>query len=112
LGTVAFSDLTTVLVKSDIPDPVQAVFDCPVAAGQIQYARRTSSVGVKTGNPIDGFGVLFATDQLGDVALDTKTLCDMRKREIIVEFCAGPNMAQLQTAMCFIDSGVLRGEKR
>lgn len=66
----------------------------------------------KAGNPIDGFGVLFAVDQFCDVALDAKTLCDMRESKIIIEFSAGPNMAQLQTAMGFIDGGVCRGEKR
>lgn len=33
LGFVAFSDLTTVLVKGDVPDPMQTVFDCPMATG-------------------------------------------------------------------------------
>lgn len=112
LGSVAFSDLTTVLVKGDVPDPMQAVFDCPMTPGQIQYALRIGLIMGKAGNPIDGFDVLFAVDQCCDVALDAKTLCDMRKSKIIIEFSAGPNMAQLQAAMGFIGGGVSRGEKR
>jgi hypothetical protein len=50
--------------------------------------------------------------QTGHFALDAKTLCDMRKSKIIIEFRAGPNMAQFQTAMGFIGGGVCRGEKR
>ncbi|HEX5636915.1 MAG TPA: hypothetical protein VFY78_07520, partial [Gammaproteobacteria bacterium] len=78
----------------------------------IQYALRIGLIRGKAGNPIDGFGVIFAVDQCCDFALDAKTLCDMRKGKIIIEFSAGPNMAQLQTPMGFICGGVFRGEKR
>jgi hypothetical protein len=61
---------------------------------------------------IIGFGVVFAVDQFCDVALDAKTLCDMRESKIIIKFSAGPNMAQFQAAMGFIGGGVCRGEKR
>lgn len=112
LGAVAFADLTAVLVKGDVPDPVQAVFDCPMATGQIQYAHGICTIRGETGNPVDGFGVLFVVDQFCDVALDAKALCDMREAKVIVELGAGPNMAQFQTAMGFIGGGVCRGEKR
>jgi len=83
-----------------------------MATGQIQYTLRIGTIRGKAGNPIDGFGVLFAVDQFCDVALDAKTLCDMRKSKIMIKFNAGPDMAQLQTAMGFIGGGVCRGGKR
>lgn len=50
--------------------------------------------------------------EVGDFSANTKDLPDIGEIEVVIEFCAGPNLPDLQTAMSFIDRVVLRGENR
>jgi hypothetical protein len=50
LRAVALADLAVVLIEGHVADPVQAVFDLPLAACQPAKARRAGAVGVQAGD--------------------------------------------------------------
>lgn len=45
LGASAFADLRAVFIKGDVADPVEAVFNRPVAAAETKQASRTGLPG-------------------------------------------------------------------
>jgi len=106
-----FADLGAVFVKGDIADPMEAVFNRPMAPAQAEQASRSRSLGREAGNAIDGFAAGFLGDEFGGVALEAEDLGAMRKLEIASQFGAGPDLADFQPSMCFIGGGVLRGEE-
>ena len=90
---------------------MEAVFNAPVAAAGSKQPLGIGAFGVETGDPIDGFGAEFFADQVRRFAVNRANLLGVRKIQITVQFLAGPDGADLESAMTFIDCGVLRGEK-
>ena len=90
---------------------MEAVFNAPVVAAGSEQARGIGAFGVKTGDAVDGFGAEFVADQVRRFATNRENLMGVGKIQISVQFVAGPDGADLQPAMSFIDCGVLRGEK-
>lgn len=105
------ADLGAIFVKGDITDPMEAVFNRPMAPAQAEQASGSRSLGREAGNAIDGFAAGFLGDQFGGVALQAEDLGAMRKLEVARQFGAGPDLADFQPSMGFIGGGVLRGEK-
>lgn len=83
-----------------------------MTATQIQQAGRIGLLGAEAGDGVDGFAALFFFEDFGGIALDAYDLADMGEVQIGVEVGAGPDVTELQSAVGFIDGGVLRGEKR
>jgi len=110
LGAHPLADLRAVFIKGDVADPVEAVFNRPVAAAQTEQASRIGSLGREAGNPIDRFRAGFLADEFEGVALEAEDLGPMGKLEIASQFGAGPDLADFQPPMRFIGGGVLRGE--
>ena len=90
---------------------MKTVFDRPVAAAGSEQAFGVGALGIETGDSIDGFRGEFVADQLRDFAANREDLMGVGKIEISVQFGAGPDGADFEPAMSFIDRGVLRGEK-
>ena len=91
---------------------MQAVFDGPVSASKLKQALGCGLLGREAGDAVDGFAALFIGYELGAVALDTEDLADVGKVYVVVEFAAAPDLAEFQSTVAFIESGVRRGEKR
>lgn len=106
-----FAHPRAIFIEGDIAHPMEPVFDRPMAPAQFEQPLGSGLVGFKTGDAIDRFGAEFLTDYFGDIAPDGKDLCGMREVKITGQLGAAPDRAQFQTAMSFIDGGVLRGEK-
>ena len=111
LGASAFTDLRAVFINGDVADPVEAVFNRPVAAAQTEQASRIRSLGREAGNPIDRFRAGFLADEFEGVALEAEDLGPRGEIEIAGQLGAGPDLADFQPPMRFIGGGVLRGEK-
>ena len=108
-GTAA--DLGAVFIEGHITNVVEAVFNRPVATAGSEQALGIGAFEVKTGDPVDGFGGEFVADQVRRFAANREDLMGVGKIQISVQFDAGPDGADLQAAMSFIDRGVLRGKK-
>jgi hypothetical protein len=76
------ADLGAVFVKGDIADPMETVFNRPMAPAQAKQASRSGLLGREAGNAIDGFAAGFLGDKFGGVALEAEDLGAMRKLEI------------------------------
>jgi len=112
LGGVTGAHPTAVLVEGDVSDPVEAVFDGPVPPGKGEELFGGSSMRGAGGEAADRFPAdLSGGAALGD-ALDQEDLGDVGEVEVVVELGAGPDAADLQAAVGFINGFVLRGEKR
>jgi hypothetical protein len=101
-----------VFIEGDIADPVQAVFDGPVGAAELQDAGRLGFLSRKTGDAVDGLAAVFIAGQLGGAAFYTKDLAEIGEIQIMVELGAGPDVTDFQSSVGLINGGVLRGEKR
>jgi hypothetical protein len=112
LRSVANSDLRAVLIEGDIPDPVQSVFNGPMATDQLEEANGVRLLRGEAGDAVDDFVVLFVGEGVGDVAINTKDLGDMGEADIVVEFGAGEDRALFEATMGFLDGDVLRGGNR
>lgn len=82
-----------------------------MATGQAEETGWVSFLRVKAGEAIDGFGAGFLRNDFGGFPLDTEDLGSMGEGQIPVQFCAGPDVADFQSAVSFINGCVMRGEK-
>jgi hypothetical protein len=104
--------VAAVFIEGDIAHPVQAIFDGPMTATQVQQTGWIGLLGAEAGDGVDGFAALFFFEDFGDIALDAQDLADIGEVQIGVELGAGPDVTELQSTVGFIDGRVLRGEKR
>jgi len=109
---VSGSDLGAIFIKGDIPDIIQAILDRPVAAVELQKAAGQSFLRGEAGNPIDYLFASLTAFHFGELPLDDEDLAEVRKLKVVIQLGAGPDLANFQAAMPFIDGFVLRGEKR
>lgn len=112
LGSMAFSDAAVVLVKGHIADPVQTVFDGPVAPGEVEKLVGRGAVRSSAGDPADDLPAgLAGRERIGD-AFDLEDLLAVGEVQVAVELGAGPDPAGVDAAVAFFNRLVLRGEKR
>ncbi len=90
---------------------METVFNTPVFAAGIQQARGVGAYGFEAGDPIDGFRGELVADQVRGFTPNGTDLLGMREIQISVQIRAGPDVADLEPSVGFIDRGVLRGEK-
>jgi hypothetical protein len=76
-----------------------AVFDAPVAAVGGKHALRVGLLGGPAGNAIGDFTGVFTGFFICELALDDKSLCDVRKVQIVVEFGCGPDFTDFDSAV-------------
>lgn len=89
---------------------MEAIFDLPVATIELQQPLGSALVGRQAGDAVDDLlGFLLALE-VDDFPSDGEDLTQEGEIEVVIEFDAGPDLAQLQPAVPFIDCGVLRGE--
>ena len=108
---MGLADAAAVLIEGDIANVVEAVFDGPMTAAEVEQAGGVGFAGDQAGDAVNGFAVRFGADQVGGVALDAEDLADVGEVQIIVEFGAGPDLADFQAAVGLIGGGVFWGEK-
>ena len=82
-----------------IDNVMTAVFDAPVAAVGGKHAFRVSLFRGPAGNAICDFTGVFTGFFIGGLALDDKSLSDVRKVQIAVEFGCGPDFADFDAAV-------------
>lgn len=111
-GSVSGSNLRAIFIKGDIPDIIQAILDRPVAAVELQEAAGQGLVRSEAGHPIDCLFASLTAVHFGELPMDTEDLANIRKLKVVIQLRAGPDLANFQAAMSFIDGLVLRGKKR
>jgi hypothetical protein len=89
-GASAGSDLRTVYVECHIADPMESVFDAPLAAVEFQYPLGGGLCGGQAGDTIDRFGGFLVFPEMRDVAADAKDLTHIREFQVVVQLFAGP----------------------
>ena len=88
-----------VFVIVPIDNVMTAVFDAPVAAVGGKHTLRVGLLSSSTGNAIGDFTGVLTGFFICGLALDDKSLCDVRKAQIVVEFGCDPDFADFDAAM-------------
>ena len=88
-----------VFVIVPIDNVMTAVFDAPVAAVGGKHALRVGLLRGPAGNAIGDFTGVFTGFFISELALDDKSLSDVRKVQIAVEFGSGPDLADFDAAV-------------
>ena len=96
---MASSYPAAVFVIVPIDNVMTAVFDAPVAAVGGKHALRVGLLSSSTGNAIGDFTGGFTGFFICELALDDKSLSDVRKAQIAVEFGSGPDFADFDAAV-------------
>jgi len=110
LGTVACAHLTAILVEGDVADPVEPVFDAPVASGEFEQLGGRGLVRREARQAADDLVMELAGGKDFAQAFDLKDLAAVGKVDVVVEFGAGPDSTDLQPAVCVVGRLSLRGE--
>ena len=103
--------MRAVLIECHVADPVKAVFNAPVVAARIEKKRGIGAFGFETGDSVNGFGGEFVAGEVRRFTANRADLLGMRKIQVSLQIGAGPDVADLDASMSFINGGVLRGEK-
>lgn len=100
LGSEALAHAAAILVEGDVADPVQAVFDAPVAAVELDEALGGGLLWGQAGDEIGplGGGTAFSVDG----ALDAGDLGEVGEVEVVVEEGGGPGGTQLDAPVALI----------
>ena len=96
---MAFAYAAAVFVIVPIDNVMTAVFDAPVATVGGKNTLRVGLLRGLAGNAIGDFTGVFAGFFICGLPLDEKSLADMRKVQIAVEFCCGPDCAGFDPAV-------------
>ena len=96
---MALADPATVFVIVPIDNVMTAVFDAPVAPVGGQHALRIGLFRSSAGNAISDFTGVLTGFFICGLALDDKSLSDVRKVQIVVEFGGGPDFADFDAAV-------------
>ena len=104
------TDAGSVLIESDVSDPVEAILNRPMLAAEGENALGAGPLGCSAGDAIDSFGAEFLRNHFCGFALDGEDLSGMRKVDVTVQLGAGPDAPYFDPAVAFIGRGVLRGE--
>ena len=82
-----------------IDNVMTAVFDAPVAAVGGKHAFRVGLFRGSAGNAIGDFTGVFTGFFICKLTLDDKSLSDVRKVQIVVEFGGGPDFADFDATV-------------
>ena len=96
---VALAYPATVFVIVPIDNVMAAVFDAPVATVSGKHALRVGLLGSSAGNAIGDFTGVLTGFFICGFALDDKSLSDVRKVQIAVEFSCSPDSADFDSAV-------------
>jgi len=96
---VTSSYAAAVFVIVPIDNVMTAVFDAPVATVGGEHALRVGLLRSPAGNAIGDFTGVFAGFFICGLPLDEKSLSDVRKVQIAVEFGCGPDFADFDPAV-------------
>jgi hypothetical protein len=96
---MALAYAAAVFVIVPIDNVMTAVFDAPVAAIGGKHALRVSLFRGPAGNAIGDFTGVFTGFFISEVALDDKSLLNVRKVQIAVEFGGGPDFADFDATV-------------
>jgi len=94
---LAYSAAVFVIVPID--NVMTAVFDAPVATIGGQHALCVSLLSSSTGNAIGDVTGVFTGFFICELALDDKSLSEVRKVQIAVEFGGSPDFADFDAAV-------------
>ncbi len=108
---MAFPHLRSIFVERDIPYPMQAVLDSPVATIEFQGSTGRGAVRTKVGDAVGVIGSLFARLGKEDMALDQEGLTYMGEIQETIERGGGADSAFFDASVAFIERAVLRGGK-
>ena len=97
--TIASFYPAAVFVIVPIDNVMTAVFDAPVAAVGGKHALRIGLFSSSAGNAIGDFTGVFTGFFICELTLDDKSLSDVRKVQIAVEFGCGPDLADFDAAV-------------
>ena len=97
--TVTSAYAAAVLIIVPIDNVMTAVFDAPVAAVGGKHALRVGFLRSSAGNAIGDFTGVFTGFFICGLPLDEKSLSDVRKVQIAVEFGCGPDFADFDPAV-------------
>lgn len=111
MGSRATAHLGSVFIKGHIANPVKTIFNAPVVTAGVEQACRVGAFGFETGDSVDGFGGEFVAGEVRRFTANRADLLGVRKIQVSLQFGAGPDVADLEPSMGFINGGVLRGEK-
>jgi len=96
---MALAYAAAVFVKVPIDNVMTAVFDAPVATVDGKHALRIGLFRSSAGNAIGYFTGVFTAFFICGLPLDEKSLSDVRKVQIAVEFGCGPDFTDFDTAV-------------
>jgi len=88
-----------VFVIVPIDNVMTAVFDAPVTTVGGKHALRVSLLRGLAGNAISDFAGVFPGFFVCELALDDKSLLNVRKVQIAVEFGSGPDFTDFDAAV-------------
>ena len=95
--TSAYAAAVFVIVPID--NVMTAVFDAPVGAVGGKHASRVGLLRSSAGNAIGNFTGIFTGFFICGLPLDEKSLSDVRKVQVAVEFGCGPDFADFDPAV-------------
>jgi len=96
---MALAYAASVFVIVPIDNVMTAVFDAPVATVGGKHALRVGLLRSSAGNAIGDFTGVFTGFFICGLPLDEKSLSDVRKVQIAVEFGCGPDCADFDPAV-------------
>lgn len=88
--TIAGSDLGAVFVEGHVADPMDFVFNAPMAAVEFEYLLGGSLIRRAAGDSIHRFGGHLVLPEMSYLPADAKDLAHIRKLPVVVEFFADP----------------------
>jgi len=88
-----------IFVIVPINNVMTAVFNAPVATVGGQHALRVGLFRSSAGNAIGDFTGVLIGFFIGELALDDKSLSDVRKVQIVVEFGGGPDFSDFDATV-------------
>ena len=88
-----------VFVIVPIDNVMTAVFDAPVATVGDKHAFRIGLLGSSAGNAIGDVTGVFTVFFICKLTLDDKSLSEVRKVQIVVEFGGGPDFADFDATV-------------
>ena len=96
---VTGSYAAAVLIIVPIDNVMTTVFDDPVAAVGGKHVLRVGLLGSSAGDAIGDFAGVFTAFFICGLPLDEKSLSEVRKVQIAVEFGCGPDFSDFDTAV-------------
>jgi hypothetical protein len=111
MGGGAPAQARAVFIEGHIADPMQAIFNAPMAPIEIEKACGVGLGGGEAGQPVDHLVAEQCVIGAPPPPLDAKDLPAVGELHVVVERRTGPDPPLLQPAMALIDAAVLRGEK-